>query len=65
MTKRQSRRHRTKRSTRRVPSPILQRIRARDVLPSDHDHIRADLKRIAFLGSALIIALIFLSFLLN
>ena len=65
MTKRQSRRRRIKRATPRVSSPILQRIRTRDVLPSDYDHIRADLKRIAFLGSALIITLVFLSFLVN
>ncbi|MDP6792748.1 MAG: hypothetical protein QF660_01715 [Anaerolineales bacterium] len=65
MSKRQSRRRRSLRTAPRAANPTLQRIRARDTLPSDYAHIRADLKRIAMLGSALILALVLLSFLIH
>lgn len=40
-------------------------MRARDALPTDYSHITKDLKRIAFLGSGIIICLIALSLLIN
>ncbi|MDP6792589.1 MAG: hypothetical protein QF660_00885 [Anaerolineales bacterium] len=65
MGKRQSRRRRSLRTRPRTANPILQRIRTRDALPSDYAHIRADLKRIAILGSVLILALVLLSFFIH
>ena len=65
MSKRQSRRRRSLRTGPRTPNPTLQRIRTRVALPSDDAHIRADLKRIAILGSALILALVLLSFFIH
>lgn len=65
MGKRQSRRRRSLRTVTRAPNPTLQRIRARDTLPSDYAHIRADLKRITILGSALILVLLVLSFFIH
>jgi hypothetical protein len=62
MSKRQSRRRRSLRTAPRATNPTLQRIRARDALPSDYAYIRADLKRIAMLGSTLILVLVLLSF---
>ncbi len=62
MSKRQSRRRRSLRTAPRATNPTLQRIRARDALPSDYAYIRSDLKRIAMLGSTLILVLVLLSF---
>ncbi len=62
MSKRQGRRRRGLRTSPRAANPTLQRIRARDALPSDYAYIRADLKRIAMLGSTLILVLVLLSF---
>jgi len=61
MSKRQSRRRRSLRTAPRAANRILQRVRAHHSLPNDYAHIRADLKRIAMLGSALILALVLLS----
>ncbi len=65
MSKRQSRRRRSLRTAPRAANPTLQRIRSRDALPRDYAHIRADLKRIAMLGSTLILVLVLLSFFIH
>ncbi len=61
MSKRQSRRRRSLRTAPRTVNRILQRVQAKHALPNDYAHIRADLKRIATLGAALILVLVTLS----
>jgi hypothetical protein len=64
-SRRQRRSQQGQRNKPRGHSPALTRMRARDALPTDYSHITKDLKRIAFLGSGIIICLIALSFLIN
>mgnify|MGYP006156893917 FL=1 len=64
-TRRQRRSAQGQRNKPRGQSPALARIRARDSLPTDYSHITQDLKRIAFIGSGLVICLITLSLFIN
>ena len=60
-TRRQRRNKQSHSNKSRAQSPALERVRARDSLPTDYTHLTKDLKRIAYLGSFIIVCLIALS----